>query len=107
VILFTSALVVYHTQRAGQDLMHSLQVNLLAWDQFEVLLRASNAAPHVSTPVDFRYIDRERVDALYSQIEPEMSEKERTVATSRSSKGKLGVGVSGTVNAEVEAGKEA
>jgi hypothetical protein len=105
VILFTSALIVYHTQRAQQELIHSLQVNLLEWDQVEAFLRASNVAPHVPTPVDFRYVDKERVDALYNQIEPDMPEKERTVATSGSIKGKVGVGVSGTLNAEAEAGK--
>jgi hypothetical protein len=97
----------HHTQRAGQELIRGLRVNLLEWDQVETFLRASNAAPHIAAPVDFQYIDKERVDALYNQIEPEITEKERKVGTSGSVKGKLGLGVSGTANAELEAGKEA
>ena len=58
----------------------------------------------IRTPIDFDYIDRERVDALYNQLEPELVEKERTISDNAASQTKLGVGGSG-VTAEVQQGK--
>jgi hypothetical protein len=60
--------------------------------------------PGIQTPIDFDYIDRERVDALYNQIEPELVEKERTISDNAASQSKLGVGGAG-ISAETQRGK--
>jgi hypothetical protein len=105
VIAFTTALVVYHTQQPNYVIQSIWEINLLSQDYIQKFLAASNSPPIISAPVDFQYLDKERVDALYSQVEPELTEKERTVATTGSTKGKVGLTVGGAVSAEAEAGK--
>lgn len=43
-------------------------------------IRAVTSLPAVQTPIDFHYVESKRIDALYSQLEPELVEKQRTVA---------------------------
>jgi len=51
----------------------------------------------LEAPIDFQYIDRPRVEALYSQLEPELVEKHRTVSAgeSASGKGTIAIGPAG------------
>jgi hypothetical protein len=104
-ILFTTAIVVYHTEKSQYDLQHAVELSVLTIDNIQKSLAASNSPPHIMPPVDFQYIDKSRVDELYNQIEPDLIEKERTVDKTHSAKGKLGAGVSGVANGEAEVGK--
>jgi len=54
--------------------------------------------PAIEPPVDFLYLDRDRVSALYSELEAEFPEKERTVSSERS--GAVTLGAAGS-NAEL------
>jgi hypothetical protein len=103
-LLFPTALIMYHTEKPLHDLLHATELNLMTMDNIQSFLAASNSPPHILPPVDFHYIDKNRVDELYNQIEPDLIEKERTVAKTTSAKGKVGVGVS-AATAEAEAGK--
>jgi hypothetical protein len=51
----------------------------------------------LEAPIDFQYIHRPRVEALYSQLEPELVEKHRTVSAgeSKSGKGSIVIGPAG------------
>jgi hypothetical protein len=64
--------VVHLMQRAQQELIHGLQINLLAWDQVELFLE--HRMRHLTSLVrmGFRYIDKVRIDALYNQMEPDI-----------------------------------
>lgn len=104
-IVFMTALIVYHSERTHPDLQRAIELSVLTIDRLQKYLAASNAPPHIVPPVDFQYIDKSRVEALYNQIEPDLIEKERTVAKTKSAKGKLGAGVSGIATGEAEAGK--
>ena len=101
----TTALVVYNTEKPWYLLLDADQTFVMIAENARKMLAASNSPPHIVPPVDFQYIDRNRVDELFNQIEPDLTEKERTVATAGSVKGKVSVGVGGAVNAEGEAGK--
>src|SRR6266853_4716175 len=99
-LLLSTSLVVYHTEKAQYDLLHAVESGILTIDNLQKSLAASNSPPHIVPPVDFQYIDKSRVDELYNQIEPDLIEKERTVAKTRSAKGKLGAGVNGIATGE-------
>lgn len=45
--------------------------------------------PAVQSPIAFLYLDSSRVEALYSQVEPELVEKQRTVATTANGRAKV------------------
>jgi hypothetical protein len=45
-------------------------------------IRISIAPPTLNPPIDFHYLNKERIDALFSQIQATLVEKERTVSTS-------------------------
>jgi hypothetical protein len=105
ILILITALVIYHTEKWQYDLQDSIAIDLMTLDSARKYLAASNSPPHVVPPVDFQYIDKSRVDELYNQIEPDLSEKERTVAKTNSAKGKMGVSVSGAMTAEAEAGQ--
>jgi hypothetical protein len=69
-------------------------------------IRNSIGPPVLSAPIDFHYLDKERVDGLFSQIQSTLVEKERTVSTTDNVRGKVGA-VAGPLSAEGEAGKSA
>jgi hypothetical protein len=50
--------------------------------------------PVIETPVDFRYLDKDRISALYSEVESEFPEKERTVSSEHSGDLTLGTAAS-------------
>jgi hypothetical protein len=104
-LLFATALIDYHIQHIPYELNHTMQVDLMTLDNIQRFLAASNEPPHVASPIDFQYIDKERINALFNQIEPDLVEKERTVSTTGSLKGKVGVAVTGVLSAEAESGK--
>lgn len=103
--LVITALTVYHV--AGHSYWR------YSSDAFfeKILLQANteltlltDVVPRVATPVDFRFIDRVRIEALYNQIEPDLIEKERTVASTGSTEGKAGI-AAGPITAEAQASK--
>jgi hypothetical protein len=71
--------------------------------QTDAMLDASDGK--VNGPYDFVYVDSERVGALYSQLEPEMIETERTVKKDRGASGK-GSATVGPLSGEVEGKNE-
>ncbi len=79
---------------------HRYKDTYSVWEQIEKLstnlrettkLLFTPAVPTVTPPIDFQYLDRERIDSLYNQILPEMIEKERSVSTQSSRSGRIGV----------------
>jgi hypothetical protein len=63
------------------------------------------APSEISEPVDFQYMDRDRVERLYSQIEPDLIEKTRTITGKRQSQASAGVSA-GSVTANAGISKE-
>ena len=59
----------------------------------------------LEVPIDFQYVDRVRVEALYSQLEPELVEKQRTVSAGESMSGKGSVAI-GPAGGEVGAARQ-
>jgi hypothetical protein len=106
-VLLTTSLVVYRTQWLPYISEQTMQTDLLiirranSW----LALSGSNTAQHVAGPVDFHFVDTERIVALYSQIESDLSEEKRVVSSTGNIRGKVGV-ATGAVNAEAEAAKE-
>ena len=106
-VLIITALVVRRTQWKAYTLEETMRTTLLTIqtaNHFLSSLGSSNTAQHVAGPVDFHFIDNERILALYSQIESDLSEEKRTVSSTGSIGGKVGV-ATGTVSAEAEAAK--
>jgi hypothetical protein len=88
--LLTTALVLYKTQSDRVEAENDS-------DRISAVLEAAEAdkgwtPPAVEAPVDFRYLDMDRVLALYSEVESEFPEKERTVSSERSGDIDVGVG---------------
>lgn len=96
--------IVYHVHHRTVPSVGSRfeQVNLLVSSQIQAL----TSLPVVRPPIDFHYIDTNRVDALYSQLEPELVEKQRTVADTSSGQAKVEVtGGPASIEAGLEKGK--
>jgi hypothetical protein len=103
-VLTTTALIVYHTQASSHVTQASLDFDRVVLNSVEQQLILANIVPHVAAPVDFHFLDKDRVDVMYNQIEPELIENNRTVASTGSTKGKAGISA-GPVTGEVEGGK--
>ena len=101
VLAFLLVYRAYHP--TGPNVFERLtQINELTFNQ----MRAVNSLPAVQTPIDFHYLDSRRVDALYSQLEPELVEKQRTVAETLTGRAKAGIEAGpANVEAGVERGK--
>jgi hypothetical protein len=52
-------------------------------------LQHLTSLPAVQSPIAFLYLDSSRTEALYSQVEPELVEKQRTVATTANGRAKV------------------
>ena len=111
IIIFGSAasvvvvfLFLYHTHHV--DTPDTLDEISQLSERAQNQLRLISTPPAVVPPIDFDYINKERVDALYNQLEPDLEEKERTVAQTSTEQGKVGV-AGGGVSGEVSAGKSA
>jgi hypothetical protein len=88
-----------------------------SWEQVEVAMgnlkstflglayEESLERSDLEAPIYYRYIDRTRVEALYSQVEPELVEKRRTVSAGESMSGKGSVAI-GPAGAEVGAARQ-
>jgi hypothetical protein len=63
------------------------------------------AAPEITAPVDFHYIDSSQVSGLYSEIEPELVETERSVSAGKKVAGSASVGA-GAANLKAETSGE-
>jgi len=97
--LVTVFLVLYHGYHpTGPSALDEIvQIS----EQTTNLLDGLNSHFPIPTPIDFDYIDRERVDALYNQLEPELVEKERTTSGDEGSQAELGIG-GGGISAEAQ-----
>jgi hypothetical protein len=106
--LLITSLVVYRSQWFPYTIEQTMRLNLLTIQRANssLALAGSNTAQHVAGPVDFHFIDTERILALYSQIESDLSEEKRVISSTGNIRGKVGV-ATGTVNAEAEASKGA
>lgn len=102
--ILVTALVVYHTDEQPYRTAAALSSSIsnLAGQYQELTARIN---PEIEPPIYFQYLDTERVQSLYNQIEPELEERERTVEGSTAVKGKAELG-SGAANMGAEAGKE-
>ena len=83
------ALILYKTQSEHVEAMN------LFWTTLE--RPAGDDAtgwspPPIEPPIDFRYLDGPRISALYSELESDFPEKQRTLATERSGGVTVGVG---------------
>ena len=105
-VLITTALIVYHTQALPYEAQAAIDIDRGVLNLIEQQLMLVYVVPRVAAPVDFHFLDKGRVDTMYNQIEPELIEKERTVANTESTKGKAGISA-GPLTAEVEGGKDA
>ena len=59
-----------------------------------------------AAPIDFKYLDEPRVEGLYSQLEPEMVESQRTLQDETVLAGKAGLGAGTAANAGVELSRQ-
>jgi hypothetical protein len=103
-VLLITAFVVYHTQRDNYLFEQTMKTDLLIINRATTELLTLGRPRHIAEPVDFHYIDTERVGPLYNQIEAALSEEKRTVSATGDVRGKVGVST-GAVSAEAEAGK--
>ena len=85
-----TALVVYSVAHEDYDLWAASQYVEITPGSLD----ARSVAPPMHPPIDFLFIDTKSVDALFNQIEPELIEKKRTIASSGkiSAKGQIGTG---------------
>src|SRR5712692_6561288 len=75
---------------------------------YELTLKEVNSFqrnPTIRVPVDFHYLDSERVKALYNEIEQDLVEQQRTVGSTGTVTGKVG-GKAGPVEGEIGASKQ-
>jgi hypothetical protein len=80
-----------------------------AFAQLDSVMRNMGKVDHladIEPPIDFHYVDQERVKNLYSELTPEMEESERKISAHSSVTGKAGVS-SGSISGEVGASKDA
>lgn len=92
------AIVLRHTQ-ADQYLSDTKIEDMLH------TFRELGAPPKIVAPIYFHYVDTNRVDSLYNQLEPELEVKEREVTGKNTLKADATAGVGGT-KIGVEAGSE-
>lgn len=75
---------------------------------YELTLKEVQAVPlnpTIHVPVDFHYLDSERVKALYNEIDQDLVEQQRTVGSIGKMSGKIG-GKAGPAEAEIGGSKE-
>jgi hypothetical protein len=104
VVILLSALMTYKRGRTGYESWESLVVSVAKLQSLRHSL-GENETPVIETPIDFEYLDSVRVEALYNQIEPELEERQRTVARGETSKGELGVQV-GPAKGDIDIAKQ-
>jgi len=88
--LMVVALLLYRTQSERVEAMNDIE---RVSNATQALLQDKGwTAPPIQPPVDFRYLDGPRVDGLYSELESEFPERERTISSERSRSLIFGVG---------------
>jgi hypothetical protein len=104
--VFATALLVYRFERRQYESAVGLEASLA---QLDAVMRNIGEVDHLrdlEPPIDFHYIDRDRVNSLYSELTPEMEESERKISNHSLVSGKAGVS-GGAMSAEVGAAKGA
>jgi hypothetical protein len=100
-ILITS-LVVYRSNKTGYEIYDSLAKVLGSLDELINVL-GQDYHPAVAPPIAFRYLDKSSLESLYSQIMPELVEKERSIETDDKRQlkaGASGAGINGELGTE-------
>jgi hypothetical protein len=103
-ILVTSLLVYKYAEPRYESWL-VVQSKLSELDGALRQLASLGAPPTIEEPIDFQYLDKPRVQALFNQLEPELVEEERTVSAGGTLAAKAGV-KAGSVGGEVEATKK-
>jgi hypothetical protein len=88
--ILATALLDYKYARVSFGILEQIEAamgNLKSAVQ-ELVSFESAEQSDIEVPIDFQYVDRVRVEALYSQLEPELVEKQRTVSAGESMSGK-------------------
>jgi hypothetical protein len=102
--IVAEALVIYNRYKGPYArAMTAMATFIQALDEFQKE-EAASTMPKIQPPICFHYLDNDRVEGLYSQIQPGLEEKERTVEGSTSVRAEVKAGLPGT-NVDVEAGK--
>jgi len=93
ITILTTVLLVYHFNQQSYAQLEKIEA--IAEDMKKTIsqLESIGQPPPFQTPVDFQYLDEPRIEALYSQLEPELVEKERIVADENKVHGEAKVGV--------------
>lgn len=104
VAVLVVALLDYKYARASFQRLTQLQI---AMDNLKAAIQGTTAfgnteRSELEEPIYFQYLDQNRVEALYSQLEPELIERQRTISSDASISGKGSIAV-GTAEGEVAA----
>jgi len=95
--IFASAIVIYRTQRQPYEkFMHATAMLARAIEDLQRMSAMSASPPKIEPPIYFHYLDRERIEALYNQIQPDLEEQQRTVGGSTTVRGEAKAGIGGT-----------
>jgi hypothetical protein len=98
-----TTLVVYAREGEAHELMdHAIQIDDETIRRIDVFL--SPKRPNIEAPVDFLYLNHRAVEALYNEIEPDLIERRRTIASTAKSAAKVGVAGEG-LSADLSATK--
>jgi hypothetical protein len=90
VIFFVTTLLIYASEGESHALLdHALRLDDDTIRSIDEVL--SPKRPNIDAPVDFLYLNRRSVEALFNEIEPDLVEKRRTVASKAKSEAKVGV----------------
>jgi hypothetical protein len=96
-----TAFFVHQVLQPSYEALQPINLFNAALRQYEA---SSPKLPTIQPPIDFQFIDKDRVQALYNQIEPDLIEAQRNVETSTDTSAKAGV-KAGVAEAEVGGSK--
>lgn len=97
--------IVYHAYNSVEPDYWEQHMNQVQ-ERVSSEIQHVTSLPAVQTPIDFHYVDSDKINALYSQLEPELIEKQRTVADTASGRAKVGIDAGpANVEAGIENGK--
>jgi hypothetical protein len=89
----------------GAPCLPAGQLNAIVYELALKEFKSVSFNPTVQVPVDFHYIDTERVKSLYNEIEQELVEQQRTVGSTGAITGKIG-GKAGPIEGEIGGSKQ-
>ena len=85
-----TTLFVYAQEGKPYELMeHALRLDEDNTNNIDALL--SPTRPNIDAPVDFLFLNRRPVEALFNEIEPDLIEKRRTIASTAKSEARAGI----------------